>query len=404
MKSSKPRPLFSRASLMVAAALLAVGTPKPAKAANLFWDTNGTTPGLGGNGTWNTTTANWFNAGGATTTLGDQATIASSFTLNDVAYFAGAVGGSNVVTLGEAITIGGLNFSGWNSYEIAGSSALTLAAPAGAPVQPVVSVALGSRVTATAKISGNQGLLKTGDGTLVLANVGNDFTGDLLIRGGAVVITNSAQLGAGTGPVMIHGISNTGNPGFSGGSLVVQGGIAGINVAREISASGRGPGAANASGAILSVGNNNFTGGVTMGSGSETRFHATPGITTLSGDLSLGSGNVSMFYGDGNFIVAGKIVSYDAGADRLYKEGMTYATSLWIQGDQNRFNGQVRAGSGWVRVTDPTNLGLNRSFQNVDFVNGGLEVRTALNNWSDRNFHFRNNASGNLFIDRKSVV
>ena len=239
---------------MVAAALLAVGTPKPAKAANLFWDTNGTTPGLGGNGTWNTTTANWFNAGGATTTLGDQATIASSFTLNDVAYFAGAVGGSNVVTLGEAITIGGLNFSGWNSYEIAGSSALTLAAPAGAPVQPVVSVALGSRVTATAKISGNQGLLKTGDGTLVLANVGNDFTGDLLIRGGAVVITNSAQLGAGTGPVMIQGISNTGNPGFSGGSLVIQGGITGINVAREISASGRGPGAANGSGAILSVG------------------------------------------------------------------------------------------------------------------------------------------------------
>jgi len=384
---------------MVAAALLAVGAPKPAKAANLFWDTTSGVAGLGGTGAWDTTTANWFNAGSATTTLGDQATIASSFTLNDVAYFAGAVGGSNVVTLGEAITIGGLNFSGWNSYEIAGSSALTLAAPAGAPVQPVVSVALGSRVTLTAKISGNQGLLKTGNGTLVLANVGNDFTGDLLIRGGAVVITNSAQLGAGTGPVMIQGISNTGNPGFSGGSLVIQGGITGINVAREISASGRGPGAANASGAILSVGNNNFTGGVTMGSGSEARFHATPGITTISGDLALGSGNVSMFYGDGNFIVAGKIVSYDAGQDRLYKEGMTYATTLWIQGDQNRFNGQVRAGSGWIRVTDPTNLGLNRSFQNVDFVNGGLEVRTALNNWSDRNFHFRNNASGNLFID-----
>jgi len=106
MKSSKSRPLFSRASLMVAATLLAVGTPKVARAANLFWDTTSGVAGLGGTGAWDTTTANWFNAGGATTTLGDQPTIASSFTLNDVAYFAGAVGGSNVVTLGEAITIG----------------------------------------------------------------------------------------------------------------------------------------------------------------------------------------------------------------------------------------------------------------------------------------------------------
>ena len=78
MKSSKPRPLFSRASLMVAAALLAVGTPKPAKAANLFWDTTSGVAGLGGTGAWDTTTANWFNAGSATTTLGDQATISFS--------------------------------------------------------------------------------------------------------------------------------------------------------------------------------------------------------------------------------------------------------------------------------------------------------------------------------------
>ena len=84
---------------MVAATLLAVGTPKVARAANLFWDTTSGVAGLGGTGAWDTTTANWFNAGGATTTLGDQPTIASSFTLNDVAYFAGAVGGS---TMGSA--------------------------------------------------------------------------------------------------------------------------------------------------------------------------------------------------------------------------------------------------------------------------------------------------------------
>lgn len=384
---------------MAAAAFLSVAPPV-ARAANFFWDTNGGSAGLGGTGTWDTTTANWFNAGSATTTNGLQPTAAiGAFTSNDVAYFSGAAGSSNTVTLGQAITIGGLNFSGLTSYVLDGASALTLAAPSGTPTQPTVAVASGSRVNVTAKISGTQGLLKTGNGTLVLGNSANDFTGDLLIRGGAVVITASAQLGAGTGPVMVQGFSNTGNPGFSGGSLVVQGGITGISVSREISASGRGPNAANASGAILSVGNNNFTGGVTLGTQTETRFHASPGVTTVSGDFSLGAGAGTVLYGDGNFVISGKIVSYDAGQDRLVKTGLLYPTSLWIQGDQNRFNGTIRTDSGWVRVTDPTNLGLNRSFQNVDFNNGNLEVRTGLTNWINRNLFFRNNVSGNLFLD-----
>ncbi|MFN5804787.1 MAG: hypothetical protein ACK467_04090, partial [Opitutia bacterium] len=144
--------------------MLAVAPPA-ARAANLFWDVNGSTAGLGGTGTWDTTSANWFNAGSNTTASGTGATAAiGAFTTNDVAYFAGTAGTSYTVTLGEAVTIGGLNFSGLTNYDVVGASALTLGVPAGTPAQPTVSVAAGSRVTVTAKLSGSQGLLKTGNG------------------------------------------------------------------------------------------------------------------------------------------------------------------------------------------------------------------------------------------------
>ena len=77
---------LSRATLLVAAASLSVGLAPRARAANFFWDTTSGVAGLGGTGTWDTTTANWFNAGTATTTDGLQPTAAiGAFTSNDVA-------------------------------------------------------------------------------------------------------------------------------------------------------------------------------------------------------------------------------------------------------------------------------------------------------------------------------
>ena len=138
---------------MVAAALLAVGAPKPAKAANLFWDTNSDTAGIGGAGAWDTAATNWFNANAGTTATGLDVTSAYTFTANDYAYFTGT-GAS--VSLGADITLGGLVFAGvttptLNSYAISGANKLTLATPSGArspsvpsrPVIPSRSVACG---------------------------------------------------------------------------------------------------------------------------------------------------------------------------------------------------------------------------------------------------------------------
>ena len=267
---------------MVAAALLTIGgtLPPSAKAANLYWDNdansanNNTTTGagLGGAGAWGSTDLKWFD--GANDVAWTDAN-------KDTAIFMGT-GGS--VTLGSGFTVGGLVFTGVTSgaFSLDGST-LTLAAPTGATT-PTVSVNTGVRATISSLVAGVSGLTKTGNGTLVLSNNGNTFTGDIAIRGGNLVVTNAGQLGLGTSAIGILGYGNTGNPGFSGGSLIIQGAISspmtGLTIAREISGSGRGPGAANAAGAIMSIGNNTFTGGITLGNGNEARLFASSGITT----------------------------------------------------------------------------------------------------------------------------
>ena len=133
---------------MVAAALLSVGAPPIARAANIFWDVDGsTTTATGGSGLWTTTgNANWFNAGSATTVAGNDATTDYTFTANDIAYFTGT---GAEVALGNDITLGGLVFTGVsfatrNDYQISGTNKLTLAKPT-AQAMPSLRVDLGAR-------------------------------------------------------------------------------------------------------------------------------------------------------------------------------------------------------------------------------------------------------------------
>jgi hypothetical protein len=124
---------------MVAAASLSVGLIPRARAANFFWDTNGATAGLGGaTGNWDTTTANWFNAGAATTADGAGGTSAVTFTSADVAYFTGTSGD---VGLGSPVTVGGLNF-GSAGYRITGDATSTLTL---AGASPSIRVGFGRR-------------------------------------------------------------------------------------------------------------------------------------------------------------------------------------------------------------------------------------------------------------------
>ncbi len=390
---------------MVAAALLAVGAPKPAKAANIFWDTNDSAPGTGGLGTWlNSGSPMWVNAGSGTSITGTTAATDFAATANDIAYFTGT---GAEVTLGEDITVGGLvftgvNFATRNDYKLTGSR-LTLATPVGINA-PTLRVDLGARVTIDSQLAGTSGLVKTGNGTLVLTNATNTLDGGIFVKGGALVVTAAAQLGAGIRPIAVTGVSGTGSPGFSGGSLVVQApdAINGIIFNRVISASGRGPGAYNGAGALISVGNNTFTGTVGLGGagGGETRLTSVAGVTTLAGDVHFGAGNSLVFFGGGNTVISGRINNHDYSQDRVIKTGMIYGTTLWLQNDQNSFTSGIRIDSGTVRVASAGALGLNTGRLAIDINNGTLEVRgDVLNSFAQKDVFVRDNTNGRIFVD-----
>ena len=395
MKIQKSRPPISRASLLAAAALLSVAPPA-ARAANFFWDANGTTSGVGGSGVWDNVSPVWSSG-----LAGTDAVAVSAFTSGDVAYFAGS--GSYVVTAGGPFTVGGLNFSAPEVLIDSVGGSITLASPAGSPVQPSVHVGFGSRATLDLQISGTSGFSKTGNGTLVLASADNDFTGPLFIRSGAVVVTDAAQLGAGTDPVRVIGWASTGSPGFSGGALVVKApdAVTDLIFSRSVSVGGRGPGSFSGTGGLVSIGNVTYTGTVALGvATSESRITSTAGNVTLAGDVHLGAGNATLFYGNGNFIVSGQVNNHDYSQDRIIKAGHIYGTTLWLQNEQNSFTSGVRIDSGTVRVSSAGALGFNTGRLSVDLNNGRLEVRSDQPaGFADKNVFVRDNTNSSILVD-----
>ncbi|NBR43393.1 MAG: hypothetical protein EBU04_11245, partial [Verrucomicrobia bacterium] len=312
---SHRRRFISRASLMVAAALLSVNATTQVKAANLFWDQNNSTVGAGGTGTWDTSSAFWKNAGTATTISGNDATSASAFTSADTAYFTGVAG---TVTLGAPLTIGGLVFSditntAAGNYVIAGSGVniLTLGAPT-TSASPTIKVTTGNIATISAQVSGANGFAKTGQGSLWLTNNSNNFTGDIFVRDGSLIVSNNGQLGSGTTPIMVQGFYSNGLP-FSGGALVLNGATTGFTLSRQVNIVGRGPGVVSGSAALISIGYNTISAGLSLGSlNSESRAWSSFGTTTISGPLTLNSsvgtagttGQVMALQGNGNWIIS----------------------------------------------------------------------------------------------------
>ncbi|WP_395736830.1 autotransporter-associated beta strand repeat-containing protein [Prosthecobacter sp.] len=366
------------------------------KGATFYWDSdanatgnNTSGAGLGGTGIWDTTTANWWN-------LTADVPWTNATSPYDTAIFAGAGG---TVTLSGGINVGSLIFK-TDGYTLTGDT-LNLGAPATTYVQGYSHTVIDSAIT------GTNGLSKTGDGTLVLGNGGNSFSGDVSIQQGQLVITSGQQLGTGTTAISITGIAQSGNPGFSGGALVLQGtsfsaSSPGVVLNREVSMSGRGPGVVNNSGGIVSVGYNNLMGGLTLGSATgENRAWASYGTTTVSGDFYLGTtGQGQIVQGNGNWNISGVISGAENSADRFIKSGQLITTTLWLQNAANNFTDALRVDSGTVRVQVNSALGQNRGTGQVDLNNGTLEIRTdAPAGFASRTVRIRNNTTGTIFVD-----
>jgi autotransporter-associated beta strand protein len=189
-------------ALGAVALLVPLAAPAAAPAQQYSWDpttSNGTA--LGGPGTWDLSTPNWFDG-----------TKYFKWPNDSTAVFGGTA--STVTVSGivpNGVSAGGLTF---NANCSIGGDPLNLS---GSP--PTVSLAAGVSAGVSSVLTGNAPLI-TGPGTLILSN-GNAFSGTTTVTGGSTLqVANT--LGAGSsataaGPVMVN----------SGGTLTGTGSVAG---------------------------------------------------------------------------------------------------------------------------------------------------------------------------------
>lgn len=365
---------------------------QPLQAATFYWDANpggnsldGT--GLGGSGTWDTTSPNWW----------DLAANSSWMNGADTAVFSGpfplapsAIPIPATITLAPGgITAGTLSFLR-SGYTIAGETLSLSGSDAG------LNILLGESAIISSTIAGTDGLRKTGGGTVRLTSPTNTYSGQTTIANGTLIISNQAQLGADSSVVSILTGNNTPSNvnvlGFTGGSLVLDGLAGGFTFSRDLNLEGRGPIGQN-NFALLSIGNNTLSGVVTMASSPlspatfrNTRISSSNGTLTISGTLNalgtlattistLGGTNTG---GIANFMLSGALT----GTGTVEKSGS--GTLFFEPSSVVGFSGALRmsasaaGGQSTVRISSPVHLGTNTGTganSVVDLNAGFLEVR-----------------------------
>jgi fibronectin-binding autotransporter adhesin len=187
MKRSRSPKLISRACLFAAAALLSVGAPPSARAANIFFDQNGATAGTGATAAASFNGAFWVNAGTGTTIPGTAAAATYNFTNADVAYFIG--GTVQTITLASATTLNGINDQTGMTFA---AQTFTLAG-----TTPTITVASGKTTTIQSILAGTAGLTKAGAGKLVLNTANKTYTGTTTVSAGVL----SLGFGSATGVI-----------------------------------------------------------------------------------------------------------------------------------------------------------------------------------------------------------
>ncbi|MCY2973152.1 MAG: autotransporter-associated beta strand repeat-containing protein [Planctomycetota bacterium] len=369
---------------------------------NYYWDpdtdnTDNTTLGvnLGGGGTWDTSTVNWWD-----TSANDA--WPNNNTANAIFTYAFPIGPlftptPNTVTVATGgVTANRLSFHR-SGYTLTGDAITLAGTNSGLNAQMFETATIGNI------ISGSNGLLKTGSGSIRLTNGSNDYTGTTSIQGGSIIISSELALG-GTGAVNITSGNNVplNNTlyGFAGGSLVLDGTAAGFTFSRNINFEGRGP-LGDRGSAILSLGNNTLSGTVSSAVSPlplsptatirNSRINSVNGTLTLSGTVNAGGTSATTFLnfggvnsaGSGNFDLTGVLT----GTGSIEKSGG--GTLFLNPSSTSGFSGTVRtsaSGTGQestTRVTQLTvggtsifgaNVGTNASSA-IDMGGGVLEFR-----------------------------
>ncbi len=349
---------------------------QPLQAATIIWDA-----GSGTDFAWNTAT-NW-SPDGLPTSLSD-------IQFPTVIPNPGTQLNPSIITLGSGEVGNSLFFQ--NNYTLTGGD-LTLTS---GRIQ-TDSIAPGVYATIGSTLHGTAGLTKSGQGTILLTG-SNDYTGQTVIEQGVVVINNASALGSDASPVVINGFSNRG---VQGGQLVVAGSLtSGITMTRSIALSGRGPATDGA--ALLSLGNNTFTGNLYGSSLGETRFGSAFGTASVTGNVDMTSTNNNLvLVGNGNFNFSGQLgAGTNANAASLVKAGN--GTLILSGTTANNVLGRWEVQGGTIRVSTAAQLGITARAADALQANGGggFELRTDAGNAFSGYTSNETNNSTLFFLDR----
>lgn len=255
-----------KAPALIASAVVSVSIAalcQQASAASLFWDpiSPEDTPAIGGTGTWTTGDNNWRTglSGGTQATWHD----------GDMAWFGENLGIEDLqVTLGSNINAAAITFTS-DRYTIVGNGyGITLGANSYLQTSVPATIA--------APISGSSGLTKRGLEPLTLAGA-STYTGQTHVFGGTLnIATGNAggNLGS-TSDVFLEipAILNVSNP---------------TDTAISVPVAGFGRITKSGAGTLTLSGNNSYTGGTTVSSGT-LKVNANSGLGASTGTLALGA-------------------------------------------------------------------------------------------------------------------
>ncbi len=299
----------------------------------------------------------------------------------------GALGGNLVLGNGAVLTIGGALTSAVGGY----SQTTNIANP-------------GSWNTYSGLLSGTGSLALTGGSSLHLTNNANTYSGFTNVLGGTLVISNMGQLGTSTTAITVAGFSNQ----LAGGAIMVQGGTTGINFNRNLDVNGYGiSGANNSAGyALVSIGNNTFSGIITAATGADTRIGTVAGNTvfTSASTLNIG-GNTLILNGAGNFIVNSFVTGGALSVNAFYRwSGGGLLGQISLTNPYNNFLGRVEVTGSYLRITSPGALGTGVDNGSILSYAGSYELRVdpGYTDFSKKTINYVS-ASGSAIIAARAV-
>ena len=366
------------------AGLSVLGTTQAASGSSvLYWTANGST--LGGAGSWDTSGTTW--------SASDQTVSGVAWDATKLATFSGTAGAVTVATVSAER---GITF-GSDGYALTGGT-ITLA---GASTNPI-SVAAASTATIGSALGGSTGVLKQGEGRLVLAG-SNTFSGNVAVSSGILQIGADAALGASTNDILLNGTLATsatvsldaGRDLSGGGSLdVATGTTLTVNGAMNASAiTLTNAGTLNLQGATRTVGTLTLNAAATLsGSGPITASSVTAsglssgGTATVTPDIAFSTtGNKTVNVPAGTLVFAGDLSSFaSSSSSYLIKTGsgtlnlqggLLAGTSSASGGLQIGFAGSSPTDGGVVVLSEGTGAGDGASQLRINY--GTLQTDAA---------------------------